>query len=724
MHPNSLKISLPPITSYNICLALVLALLSIWPSSCAFAHSSLGSLGPSLVNGAVSRQSPVADDVQSDPREPGLRSDRVHQDFGAYQAQFLGVDRSIVGRADTADVQVIGIVGNTPKNLNVQSSTSVWFSFEPTPTPAPQQRRSLADLLPPRDVNDAGKLKAVNGQEEVQKDLPNYRRPEDEEHLSRRQKSTPTIYISVNTCLQPTFDSDDDNENPPQLTLHVQPQDPRYDTRSNPPSSITTQLSEGYANVTVDTSDPVFIGISAPDARKKGGSQDWNFDVAASTDGMYHSLIEQTNFNLYLIDSDPNAALLVTNGLEDWAHAQGMQGDVHAELEKGPPLDIFVRNINYTGIRGLSNSYCAVQKDPQVLGNQGDSYTTGFEMGITHNQPGGLSEEQFYIPGLNKSSTYLGVASTMNHTAEAYGEPIVGGGGTLYPTMNFTTKRDANCQVIYNLTFCSQVAFSVPANPDRFNATGLRTLYDDQARDLFKNFTYSLAQIPCNTTETAQYSLAAGCDNCTDAYKTWLCTVTIPKCEDFNLPFGGMIAGANGSNSSFGGDDFQHNNPAESSGDDPSLENPVVPGTSYLMPRNVAQRPLNASLVQPPNVKNTTLLSWLATNSSRMNDTIAGKIQPGPYMEVLPCEDLCYDLVRMCPAKLQFSCPEPGSLLMRASYGRRGLAKGGGHTCSSPGALYFKSEGSTHGFRFGYGLGTLSIGISVLHIILALLWPG
>lgn len=32
-------------------------------------------------------------------------------------------------------------------------------------------------------------------------------------------------------------------------------------------------------------------------------------------------------------------------------------------------------------------------------------------------------------------------------------------------------------------------------------------------------------------------------------------------------------------------------------------------------------------------------------------------IKPGPYKELLPCEELCYGLVRSCPARLGFSCP-------------------------------------------------------------------
>lgn len=63
-------------------------------------------------------------------------------------------------------------------------------------------------------------------------------------------------------------------------------------------------------------------------------------------------------------------------------------------------------------------------------------------------------------------------------------------------------------------------------------------------------------------------------------------------------------------------------------------------------------------------------------NSSR-NPMIDIDIRPGPYKEMLPCEDICYDLVRSCPAALQFACPLEGHGL-NYSYGSP--SKG----CNSP----------------------------------------
>ncbi len=172
-----------------------------------------------------------------------------------------------------------------------------------------------------------------------------------------------------------------------------------------------------------------------------------------------------------------------------------------------------------------------------------------------------------------------------------------------------------NCALLFNLPFCTSVAYAAPANPQNFNTTELLAQqYDQYAKDLYQNFTYSLQQIPCNTTSSAQYSLARNCNDCDAAYRQWLCAVTIPRCED-------------------------NSNPAP-----------------YLQPR---------------------------ADSSR-NPMIDAVIKPGPYKELLPCKDICYDLVRSCPAALQFACPLEGHGL-NYSYGNPPSPHPGAEArCNSP----------------------------------------
>lgn len=56
-----------------------------------------------------------------------------------------------------------------------------------------------------------------------------------------------------------------------------------------------------------------------------------------------------------------------------------------------------------------------------------------------------------------------------------------------------------------------------------------------------------------------------------------------------------------------------------------------------------------------------------ALNNSR-NPTIDQMIRPGPYKEVLPCDQLCYNVVQNCPASLGFNCPLPGDIGFSTSY--------------------------------------------------------
>jgi calcium channel MID1 len=163
-----------------------------------------------------------------------------------------------------------------------------------------------------------------------------------------------------------------------------------------------------------------------------------------------------------------------------------------------------------------------------------------------------------------------------------------------------------------------------PTNTTLNNLTTLSLLYDSNAQALYQNFSLSLQQIPCNTTSTAQYSLTSTCDDCARDYKTWLCAVTIPRCVDFSTP--------------------------------------AIPEFSFLAPRNIGQTFPNGS---SPDLSaqglNSSLKSQILYNSSR-NSLIDSSIKPGPYKELLPCQELCFDMVRSCPTSMGFQCPQRHAL--------------------------------------------------------------
>jgi calcium channel MID1 len=217
------------------------------------------------------------------------------------------------------------------------------------------------------------------------------------------------------------------------------------------------------------------------------------------------------------------------------------------------------------------------------------------------------------------------------------------------PIINTHPSDHGNCALIVDLEFCDQVAYAVPSNPNFGDSTKLAQWYDSYAASMYANFDKSLAQIACEAPPSQRYSLARNCTDCAAAYKDWLCSVTIPRCEDFDTPH------------------------------------------DYLQPRAVFQPFPDGSFLtneqlRAANVRNTTLF-----NSSR-NPLIDEVIRPGPYKEVLPCDNLCYKLVQSCPAALGFSCPRPGDIGFQGNYGLNKTA-GGNLTCNFPGSAHFRSEG-------------------------------
>ena len=185
----------------------------------------------------------------------------------------------------------------------------------------------------------------------------------------------------------------------------------------------------------------------------------------------------------------------------------------------------------------------------------------------------------------------------------------------------------------------------MPSNPNK-TVDELRSIYDSYASQYWKNFDYSLQQIQCKADEESMFSLAVNCTDCATAYKQWLCSVSIPRCADF------------------------------SSND------------SYLLVRNAGQDFINGSALP----KNSPFRESVVTNQSR-NPIIDSKIKPGPYKEILPCQDICYSLVKNCPTALGFGCPT--GKWLNASYGYRD--PNGDITCSYLGAAYYLSKGAKLG---------------------------
>lgn len=502
---------------------------------------------------------------------------------------------------------------------------------------------------------------------------PELRKRDEDEQLERRQDTGTTIYISGNTCSQPTWSgTGTQSAGPPQLTLYVSTESGNKNLGPNGRNQDVYPFDNGFVNASVNSaSGDWYAAVSAPElASNFTGS--WNYQLAASIDGYFHAAEPDDPF-LYLVDTDSNAALLVTDNLTE---ADASDPLYEKWLNLTAPFILFANNQNITGTMGLENSFCGLQtfakNYTQIEASQDDlqGNSTHVQMGMITRGLGNKPKEQFYITNLNKTSQYTAYLA-MNGNSTAFGNGVVGGGGKAWGAgVNFTTKSDGNCQLMFNLTFCDEVAYAVPANPtnsDYSSFERLQFFYENYTTYWYPYFNYTLGQIACNTTADAQYSLAKDCTHCAAAYKEWLCAVSIPRCEDFSNPAPYLqVRNA--------GQEFYNN---ASMLDDDFLTSNYTP-----MP--------GAPTIQGSNAFQQTYASSFATNRSR-NGQIDEQIRPGPYKEVKPCEDLCYSLMQSCPASMNFACPYKGRGL-EASYGFRDPS--GEVTCSYLGAVYYQNGGS------------------------------
>ena len=524
-------------------------------------------------------------------RIPELRSEvygspfhQEEQELQSYAPDFVGLDKSIIGRAE----EIVTLNNNEPSKNDIDTEDSQFYIFVKKGLQARQLSQQSSALSGLAERGTDGVSLVADGSSNI-----------GQAELESRQSDSATLYVTLNVCNQPAPISSNPNGVPPLLQLYISTTPAnKKPTQNN--HDVSVRVDGGYGSYTGVASNDVYFGVVAPSISSDFKGK-YSYELTASTDQFYASYINDTE--MVLVDSDTNSTLLSSN-------------TTNTTIESAP-FSVYVHNQQDPAILGLRKSFCGLQNYAQIKGEINGSATADVDTGMMALSPDNPQPQQhFYVKRLNGSAAYYGIKAIAGNSAKS-GSGVPGGGGTVYGMVNFTTKSDNNCAVIFNLTFCSEVAYAVPSNPHtQHNVTALTTLYDNHAKDLYQNFWKSLQQIPCNTTSSAQYSLVRNCDDCAKAYKTWLCAVTIPRCEDYS------------------------NN------------------ALYLQPRAVSQNYPNGSAATNPNdhtfsAPNKTALYM---NSSR-NSMIDQQIKPGPYKEILPCADICYEVVRSCPASLEFTCP-------------------------------------------------------------------
>ncbi|KAF8537167.1 stretch-activated Ca2+-permeable channel component-domain-containing protein [Trichophaea hybrida] len=359
------------------------------------------------------------------------------------------------------------------------------------------------------------------------------REEEAEEWVEKRQQKSKMVHITFNTCLQPIANgtAEDGQLRPPQLEVFVS--NSTYNKSPGPTVQGKVQyvmpIDGGFGSLDITVTGDIWVGVYAvrlPSSVYKdlwSEKSPWNYELALSTDEPYHGF--QENQFLYLVDTDDSSALLVTGNMTDHSSLDGGTDESTKDLMNPSytPYAMYAQNRNITSrFNGLEKSYCAVRQLAQIR-------PANTDVSMTTRGLGNLPKQQFHLKELNRSSEYWSyLARPRNNSASDTS-------GILWMPLQLNTKKDGNCQIIYNLSFCSEVAYAVPSNPTIFgDLNNLTTFYDNNAQNWWQNFTYSLQQVQCNASSSAQYSPIRNCDDCAAAYKNWLCAVTIPRCMDYS----------------------------------------------------------------------------------------------------------------------------------------------------------------------------------------------
>ncbi|EXF75262.1 calcium influx-promoting protein ehs1 [Colletotrichum fioriniae PJ7] len=591
---------------------------------------------------------PILDDAQFD--------DSLEQRSSlepTYEPEFTAFDRSIIGRAPAG---VTGLTNNVKVNRNVPGNSTQSFVFEAITIFANFfDGTDEAFMVEPREGSNESISPELVSIEGI--------KPEDEERgLRRRQAQGRTVYISATTCIQPQRAANNTKEDAPQITMYISTSQDNQTPGPGQNSTLQKEVAfvEGAATFSVNATGDVFIGIGAPSKDTDKFTGDWNFDVAASTDDFFHSF-DGNPSELLWVDSDSSAALLTTQNLTTSQNETLIQ----EIMGSGLPFIMFVENREQPTTKGVRRSMCGLENYAQIAAKKGGKFGNLASTLMTTRGAGNLPKQQFFFNGLNASALYSGIlvrTSNSSSSRKRQDGAQSGGGGKVFEATPFETKDGENCKIVTDLQFCNETEYAVPANSNKMNITQLAQFYDNYARDMYANFQKQLAQVACEAPAVQQYSLARNCSDCETAYKKWLCSVTIPRCEDFTSP------------------------------------------TNFSLVRNVNQTFPNGTLLPVAQQE----LYPNRVNQHSRNPLIDEMVEPGPYREILPCAYLCYDLVQSCPASLGFNCPTPDDDIFNSSYAEQG----DGLTCNYPGAVHNPSGSSLLSVSWGLLsvliLGTLS----------------
>ncbi|KAI7855879.1 stretch-activated Ca2+-permeable channel component-domain-containing protein [Circinella umbellata] len=374
---------------------------------------------------------------------------------------------------------------------------------------------------------------------------------------SLARRDVPKLFLTLTSCSQPSPPPNYEGDIP---SLDVFLSMSNDNTLPGPSQGLLVNNTK-FGRVAWENDNPIsdlWIGVVAP-TLTENWTGNWTFEIAVATEEWTHPLLLGPEDIPYITldDTDQTHALFSINQSLTQQH-----NNASVLIASNVP-------------KQLLYSRCAANKYRLA------DYATNFTETIRG--------QQAMISNLTEATRYTAY----------YIESI----NAISPPIQINTKKSDNCRLVYNLGFCDQVAYSVPANPAD-TIESIQSRYDNHAQELFQPFETAILQYNCDSTK---YSLVRNCTDCYNDYKRWLCSVSIPRCAD-------------------------------------SIEDKTEPS--------------NAGQVA---------LRHIDTNHSR-SAWIDETLSPGVYTEMLPCIDLCYQVVQSCPPFMEFACPKGDLAALQYGY--------------------------------------------------------
>ncbi|MCO5598692.1 hypothetical protein L7F22_052790 [Adiantum nelumboides] len=346
--------------------------------------------------------------------------------------------------------------------------------------------------------------------------------------------------------------------------------------------------------------DGAWISIYPPaDTRNVTG--EWTLVVTASSE-VQPLKLQQTQ-GVQFSDSDRNNALLTT-----YNSSQGVSPDLTLVVLPtnglGSLQNAYYYNSSICAIAAAYNRFNNIDNVDKPAVNRSDTFRGSLYDNTTR--------VQWQVSNLQPSTNY---SAWLVEVGSSGGPSSILSTSTLWPSVKFTTKRSANCRLVYDIDFCPSVAYSIPVSPSVSTEKAL-SIINATFSPNFANFSATLDTFPCGDKSFGQYSALQTCGMCKNAYRDWLCAVTMPRCTD-SLP--------------------SVNNQTSAAYPDPfALMGIETPLNTDLLPYII-------------NRKNDSRQAYIDAENG---------LDAGDYGEVLPCIYTCYAVASSCPQPLiQWYCP-------------------------------------------------------------------